>query len=182
MDLIASHAHSSCPFPQVLEIGDSQGQEEREDGIFNNVLVAPTKPSWVGIGSPEDGSTDGRATKRGMALVTEGILRTECDHDLGSLIEECPFPNDGRVLRHPVGPIMALPSDGEDSPVVPQSWLYGHTTLQQTGQSIGAELEVAMLCMQKRLAKVKTTSWINTVILYVHPAPPSASKHPVRLC
>lgn len=43
-------------------------------------------------------------------------------------------------------------------PVLPnaihQSWLNGQTTLQQAGQCIGAELEVAMLCMQKRLGKV----------------------------
>lgn len=43
--------------------------------------------------------------------------------------------------------------------VVPQPWLYRYSTLQQTGRYIGAELEVAMLCMQKRLGKV---SYINT--------------------
>lgn len=158
--LIASHAPFPFPFPQALEIGESQGQEEGEDGIFNDVLVAPTKPSRFRIGSPPDCNTGDQATNSGMALVTDGILRTEHDEDMGSLVEEYAFPNHGKLFRRPVCPIMALPSDGGDLPVVPQSWLYGHTTLQQTGQSIGAELEVAMLCMQKRLAKVKTTCWI----------------------
>lgn len=42
------------------------------------------------------------------------------------------------------------------SRVLPQTWLDGQTTLHQVGQCIGAELEVAMLCMQKRLGKVRT--------------------------
>lgn len=164
--LITPHARSPFSFPQVLEIGGSQGQEEGEDRIFNDVLVAPTKPSWVGNGSPAGGNTEGQAVDLGMTLVTEGILRTKCDQDLASLIEEYPLPDHGRVFRRPAGSIMALPSDGEDLPVVPQSWLYGHPTLQQTGQSIGAELEVAMLCMQKRLAKVKTISRMCNILLY----------------
>lgn len=50
---------------------------------------------------------------------------------------------------------IAIRNSAQDFPVtLPQSWLYGKATLQQTGQCIGAELEVAMLCMQKRLGKV----------------------------
>lgn len=48
----------------------------------------------------------------------------------------------------------ALPIEGFHV-TVPQTWLYGQATLQQTGQSISAELEVAMLCMQKRLDQVR---------------------------
>lgn len=183
--LTASHAHFPFPFLQTLDIEDSRDQEEGEDGIFNDVLIAPTKPSWVGIVSPADGNTKDQATNGGKTLVTEGILRTERDQNLGSLIEASPFPNHGRLLRRPLGPIMALPSDDEDFPVVPQSWLYGHTTLQQTGQSIGAELEVAMLCMQKRLAKVKKrlSGYTRyTVLLYVHHAPPPGSERQIRTC
>lgn len=50
---------------------------------------------------------------------------------------------------------LVCPSDVSMFPnAVHQSWLNGQTTLQQAGQCIGAELEVAMLCMQKRLGKV----------------------------
>lgn len=47
-----------------------------------------------------------------------------------------------------------LASEFPDFQFVPRPWLYGHSTLTQTGQGICAELEVTMLCMQKRLAKV----------------------------
>lgn len=162
--------------------------ESQEHGIFDDVLVAPTKPSRVGmIGSPVDGNVEERANngvdldcretvrvhgtehspvwtgdQDEMALAAEGILKTEGDQDIGLTIEDSPFANYSRLFRRPVGAVIALHGHGEDHPaVVSQSWLYGHTTLQQTGQSIGAELEVAMLCMQKRLAKVKNMfCWI----------------------
>lgn len=171
-----------------MVVGESEGQEEGDHGIFNDVLVAPTKPSRVGIGSAADDKTEGWATNGAdidcrengnmqgtenppvstgdedtMALVTEGILRRERDQHMASIFEDSPYAHHGRLFRRPVGPVLALPSGDEDFPVVPKSWLYGHMTLQQTGQSIGAELEVAMLCMQKRLAKVKTTCWVYCI-------------------
>ena len=154
------------------------------------MLAAPTKSSLVGmIGSPADGNVEDRGTngvdfdcwetvgmhgiehspvwggdEDRMPPAAEDILKTERDQDLGLIIEDYPITNYGRLFRRPVEAVVALPDDCENTPAaVSQSWLYGHTTLQQTGQSIGAELEVAMLCMQKRLAKVKTICWINVL-------------------
>lgn len=56
-------------------------------------------------------------------------------------------------------------------PVLPdaihQPWLNGQTTLQQASQCIGAELEIAMLCMQNRLSKVNLTIAFNVDNAYI---------------
>lgn len=55
-----------------------------------------------------------------------------------------PYQEDRKKMDKSHHPHTALPS----------AWLYGKTNLEHTGRCIGAELEVAMLCMQKRLEQV----------------------------
>lgn len=64
---------------------------------------------------------------------------------------------------------LLIPSEAQVFPnVVPRSWLNGQATLQETGRCIGAELEVALLCMQKRLGKVQCIRVIAVQKMFWH--------------
>lgn len=82
-------------------------------------------------------------------LTTGGVM------DMGALPLYTPNISCGEFSER-----LLVPSEAQIFPdMVQQSWLNGQATLQEAGRCIGAELEVTMLCMQKRLGKVEYTSY-----------------------
>lgn len=157
---------------QAFEVDGSREHENEESHNSKGGTVEQTKSPADKLGSPpsnmeeedqiahdmkgdymKDANMDGKqkpmvsATARSeLAAELDGVLTTkggtEVDPNIanGKLPECLLFPSEVPVFPN----------------AIHQSWLNGQTTLQQAGQCIGAELEVAMLCMQKRLGKVIT--------------------------
>lgn len=80
----------------------------------------------------------------------------------GALTKDCALPIDPVTLYAPnmaysdLSGRLFIPDEAHVIPnAVPQSWINGQASLQEAGRCIGAELEVALLCMQKRLGKVQ---------------------------
>ncbi|CAM9866058.1 unnamed protein product [Ectocarpus sp. 8 AP-2014] len=95
-------------------------------------------------GNPLDSTGDGGhlAVKSDDTLMAEGV-----DTEIGPTPRYAPGTTYNDFSRH-----LFASSEAEELPnVTAQLWCT--TTLQETGRCIGAELEVAMLCMQKRLGK-----------------------------
>lgn len=173
----ASHMHPCSSLPQALEVEGSRGEEEEDATTSSDVFIASAKSPPGALASPPCSIEDKHQTADDMdadctkdvsmygndkplvsardpselAAELDGTLTTEGVMELGPVPQYAPHTAyDGLSGR------LLIPSEAQISPnVVPQSWLNGQTTLQQAGQCIGAELEVAMLCMQKRLGKVQ---------------------------
>jgi len=86
---------------------------------------------------------------------SDGTLTTECGLEIDPMPHNPPDITCGGLP----GRLFLPTEDPAFSRAFPQSWLDGQTTLHQAGQCIGAELEIAMLCMQKRLGKVCTVKY-----------------------
>lgn len=107
---------------------------------------SPKEASVDGNEMPEVPARDGSE----FAVGLDGNPTTRGGEDID------PMPHyRSDVARGGLPECLFYPSEGPIcSRILTQSWLDGQTTLQQAGQCIGAELQVAMLCMQKRLGKV----------------------------
>lgn len=99
-------------------------QEANIDGTQTPMVSAPDRSEL--------------ATELDGPLSTEGGMDVDPNIAYGTLPECLLFPSEVPVFPN----------------AIHQSWLNGQTTLRQAGQCIRAELEVAMLCLQKRLGKV----------------------------
>lgn len=164
----------TCFVRQELEacVAGSQEEGRPEQDVSRSVVFED--PCFGGIGSPVGGSKEVTATgdvlvedtvgvpvpessfipigdQDSLTTMLEDTLKTGDTGELASMLKHA--PNITAVALAPQG--AAPPRDVPDFRMLaPQPWLYRHSTLQQTGRLIGAELEVAMLCMQKRLGKV----------------------------
>lgn len=159
---------------QELEACATGSQEEGRPEQDVNHSAVFADPCFGGIGSPVGGSKEVTATgdvfvedtvgvpspessfipigdQDSLTTMLEDTLKTEDTGELVSMLKHA--PNISVVALAPQG---AAPPRGVPAfrKLASQPWLYRHSTLQQTGRLIGAELEVAMLCMQKRLGKV----------------------------
>lgn len=105
------------------------------DGIQTPVVSAPER---IELAAELDGN-----------LTPEGGTEIDPNKSFGSLPGRLLFPSEVPVFPN----------------AIHQSWLNGQTTLQLAGQCIGAELEVAMLCMQKRLGKVNRLYLVHQVCM-----------------
>lgn len=86
-----------------------------------------------------------------LTVALDGALTTEDDVETGRV-----SPYATNIAYNELSGRFVIPNEDQNFPnVVPRSWLNGQATLQETGRCIGAELEVALLCMQKRLGKVQ---------------------------
>eukprot|EP00903_Cladosiphon_okamuranus_P007015 g6824.t1 len=109
---------------------DTKGDNMKEANADENQTPLISAPERSELAAELDG-----------ALAIEGGKQFETNTAYDKLPGCQLFPREFPILPH----------------AVHQSWLNGHTTLQQAGQCIGAELEVTMLCMQKRLGKQPIT-------------------------
>lgn len=173
-------------FPQALEVDKSKDQEEGGCESSDHILAAPSPP--IRVESPGRSSKENRAAGDVAVEVdfvkdtsADGdqisLISTGDGNELATLMEidDNLGPQQGVKLGPSLGNAaiitrgrlydnlpqygMTLPREVQDFPVaVPQSWLHGQASLQQARQCISAELEVAMLCMEKRLEKVNRTA------------------------
>lgn len=110
------------------------------------------------------------------AISDAGISRKM--HDLGAI--------PGLKIISPQEDINKTDTSHHPHTALPGAWLYGKTNLEHTGRCIRAELEVAMLCMQKRLEQVRYVRHLpyifctfrvrNTVAYFVYTFPPNRCK------
>lgn len=168
-------------FSQALQIDGPSGQQKGGSGNPSGALLAPpiSPPGITDSSSSsaneddKEGGRDADNTKdnnfdrngnpldstgdRGhLAVKSDGTLMAEgADTEIGPTPRYAPGTTYNNFSRH-----LFASSEAEELPnVTAQPWCT--TTLQETGRCIGAELEVAMLCMQKRLGKVKKKSYIE---------------------
>ncbi|CAM9097604.1 unnamed protein product [Ectocarpus fasciculatus] len=93
---------------------------------------------------------DSTADRGHLAVTSDGTLLAEgADTEIGPTPRYAPGTTYNDFSRH----FFASSEAAELPNVSVQPWCTSQTTLQETGQCIGAELEVVMLCMQKRLGK-----------------------------
>eukprot|EP00752_Nemacystus_decipiens_P011302 g10044.t1 len=108
------------------KIADMMGDAMKETIVDANQTPMVSAPERSELAAELDGTR-----------TTEGGIEVDPNIAYGTLPGRLVFPSEIPVFSN----------------ALYQSWLDGQTTLQQAGQCIGAELEVAMLCMQKRLGK-----------------------------
>ncbi|CBJ26306.1 expressed unknown protein [Ectocarpus siliculosus] len=158
---------------EALQIDGPSGQQKGGSGNPSGALIAPpVSPPGITDSSSssanqddKEGGGDADNTKdnnfdrngnpldsagdRGhLAVKSDGTLMAEgADTEIGPAPRYAPGTTYNDFSRH-----LFASSEAEELPnVAAQPWCT--TTLQETRRCIGAELEVAMLCMQKRLGK-----------------------------
>ena len=156
--LQALQVESFCSINSInSQTSQEGGMQDQEHGRENRATAAKSKPV-EGDTLPAVRRKEGHADCLVGENVTEGIHADvgvprealNIDSTRGS------SPNVGgnRKVVYPAqqGEITIRPCHSHVA--MSQSWLYGRATLEETGRCIGAELEVAMLCMQRRLGQV----------------------------
>lgn len=115
------------------------GSMSAKDGV--DVTIHDNPSSVPDDGLLSDGNEVDLTTSRALDLIAN--------------LQPCPTLSGGKSAVHDEKWETTPYSHFRDSQAgIPQPWLYGQTSLKKTGQIICAELEVAILCMQKRLGKV----------------------------
>ncbi|CAM9314821.1 unnamed protein product [Ectocarpus sp. 12 AP-2014] len=159
---------------EALQIDGPSGQQKGGSGNLRGALIAPpVSPPGIadspssstneddkeGMGGDADNSKGNNFDRNGnsldstgdrghLAVKSDGTLMAEgADTEIDPPPRYAPGTTYNDFSRH-----LFASSEAEELPnVTAQPWCT--TTLQETGRCIGAELEVAMLCMQKRLGK-----------------------------
>lgn len=137
--------------------------------------MKPAKSTSTSIGAPscsfkEDRQNDNDATERvedvRMHNIKEPLAYERFHVEVAAKLDGNPMTDDQTnsdpkppcALHVPYGHVLGrrfVPNQAQDLPkMIPDWYLNGHASLQQAGQCIETELEVAMLYMQRRLDKV----------------------------
>lgn len=155
---------------QALDFDWSREEENNEPQNPKGGRVEQTKSPACAL-EDEDEIEDDKEGDNMMEVNADGNLtplvsapeRSELAAELhGNLASESGKEFETSIAYDTLAGRLLFPSElPVFSNAVHQSWLNGQTTLQQAGQCIGADLEVAMLCMQKRLGKVKAIIHVN---------------------
>lgn len=135
---------SNIPPTDTSKEGNIEAKRDGEDITGKiNLDVAQQAPPLPGNTGPSIAAMADADISRKMRDM--GSIHGSAPNVGGSLKVVRPCQEDSRRTGRSHIPHTALPS----------AWLYGKTNLEQTGRCIGAELEVTMLCMQKRLEQVR---------------------------
>ncbi|CAM9898127.1 unnamed protein product [Ectocarpus sp. 4 AP-2014] len=159
---------------EALQIDRPSGQQKGGSGHLSRALIAPpvSSPGTTdsplsstneddreGGGGDADNSKDNNFDRNGNPLDSTGdrghlavksddtLMAEGADTEIDPPFRYAPGTTYNDFSRH----LFASSEADELLNVTSQPWCT--TTLQETGRCIGAELEVAMLCMQKRLGK-----------------------------
>lgn len=158
---------------KALEAGESMPQEVIQPNFTAERPSSPT-PAYADVGSSDVvqnvSANDGVESPLPVGSITrseeellpdlpdrEGLVDLATGQSLAITghLQPPPAENAGQWVVHndqrKMSPCCGLSAT---QGIIPQPWLHGNSSLKMIGQSICAELEVAILCMQKRLGKV----------------------------